>query len=565
MNDSATKQRSSNGKALFCPCTDLGNAERFADQHRDRAKFCFHSGSWLVWKGTHWEADTSGEIFRLASRTVRNIYREAAATTDDMLRDKLAKWAKGSESKSRMDAMLSLARSRPGISVSPDDLDSNDMLFNCKTGTVNLVTGVQKKHDPGDLITKCSPVRFDPDATSPRWDRFLDRVFDGDQELIEFVQRVLGMSLTGDAREQFLFLMYGQGANGKSVLLDMLLWLLGRYAGSAAPDLLVAKSHGDHPTEVADLQGKRLVVASEIESGARWRLQTIKRLTGDAMLKARFMRQDFFEFRRTHKLLVVTNTKPRVTEDTEAVWRRMRLIPFNVVIPKPERDPKLMDKLKEESAGIFNWLIKGCIDWQSDGLPEPAAVVEATDEYRAESDPIADFVADCCEIDPDGWTSTGELRQAYEQHCADNGTKPLGKMRLAEALGRHGCHGSRTWQGRGWQGLTLMSWGTMSTHDDDSGLNSSKLPREETNRKDRHGPTCSPNPPADEPSNESAEVGENLSTTGRQETRRPCPRCRAKLVIQAPTVNGWQNLDCVTPGCGHVEPMKVAKVEGVKL
>lgn len=556
----ATRNRTN----LVYHCTDLGNAERFADQHQHRHRYCGQTDQWFGWTSTHWKVDTTGEVYRLASRTARNIYREAAATDDDAGREQLVKWAKASESRPRLEAMIFLARSMDGVAIEVEELDRDIMAFNCLNGTVNLETGELRKHDPDDLITRCAPVRFDAAAVAPLWDQFLRRIFDGDQELIEFVQRVLGMSLTGDVREQFLYILFGQGANGKSVLLDMFAFMLGDYAGAAAPDLLVSKKHGEHPTELADLQGKRAVIASELESGATWRLQLIKRLTGDATIKARRMRQDFYEFQRTHKLLVVTNSKPRVTEDSEATWRRLRLIPFQVVIPKADRDPKLLDKLKNEAAGILNWHLRGCLDWQQKGLPEPAAVVEATSEYRSESDPLRDFISDCCELDPDGWTSNSELRQIYERHCMENGAKALGKMRFADALSRHGCHAERTWQGRGWKGLTLIETPAMSTNDDPTRLIANSPPHVKTNRQGRHGPTCDAfGEPLLEPGHTDLQPEKSIRPGTQQQpttTDRLCPECGEKMVAMAEPIGQFVNLDCLTPGCEHVEAIRVEKL-----
>lgn len=476
--------------------TDLGNAERFAAQHAERVRYCWGSGRWLVWCGTHWQTDTSGLVCRLAARTARSLYREAADCDDADERDALIKWGKQSESRTRLDAMLALARAQNNIAVDIKSLDNNNYLFNCRSGTINLRTGELQPHNQADLITRCAPTEYDPNASVEQWRSFVGRIFDGDNGLIGFVQRMLGMALTGDISEQFLFICHGTGANGKSVLLDTVAAIVGDYAGSAAPDLLVSGKHSEHPTELADLQGRRLVVASETEHGAPLRLQLVKRLTGDARIKARRMRQDFFEFPRTHKLVLVTNNRPRVQEDSEAVWRRLRLIPFNVTIPAEERDAKLIDKLRGESAGILAWLVQGCLNWQHNGLQSPRAVLAATAAYRDESDPLADFIQDCCQLDENAWTATADIRAAYEQFCHENGQKPLGATRFRGAMRRHGLEPSRTWQGRGWQGLTLVSESTMSPHDATARFPSLNPPHEETNRQCRHGATCAgENPP----------------------------------------------------------------------
>ena len=435
--------------------TDTGNAERFADQHAGKVRHCWATGRWLVWSKTHWAEDATGAVYRLATKTARGIYQEAARCTDDELRGKLAKWATASESRQRIEAMLHLARSQEGIAVNIEDLDSDPWLFNCISGTLDLKAGKLKPHDPLDLITKCAPVEYDPVTTPERWLTFLLEIFAGDEELIGFMKRMLGMSISGDVSEQLLFIMYGVGANGKSVMLDTVAHVMGDYFGLAAPDLLASSKHEGHPTSLADLQGRRLVVGSETEEEAPLKLQRVKQLTGDATVKARRMREDFYTFKRTHKLAIVTNNKPRVTEDTEAVWRRLRLIPFDTVISEDQRDLKLLDKLKGEAPAILAWLAAGCVEWQRQGLGEPEAVRLATAAYREQSDPVADFVHESCEVDPDGWISNQKMREAYEAYCNANGEKKLNEKRFGEAMKRHGVEQTKTRQGRVWHGLTF--------------------------------------------------------------------------------------------------------------
>jgi putative DNA primase/helicase len=296
------------------------------------------------------------------------------------------------ESAAGLSAILTLAKTEPGISVTSDELDRSDFLLNCANGTLDLRTGKLGQFNRADMLTKMIGTPYDPAAKAPLWMQFLDRIMAQDAELIEYLQRVAGLMLTGDISVQELWILYGNGANGKSVFVDTLLELLGEYAGVAPDSLLIARSHAEHPTELADLKGKRLVVASETEEGGKLRLQLVKKLTGDGVLKARFMRQDFFEFRRTHKTILVTNNRPRISESTEAVWRRIRLIPFNVVIPSEERDDKLLSKLRKELPGILARAVQGCVAWQLTGMRPPAKVLLATDEYRAEADPLGDYI-----------------------------------------------------------------------------------------------------------------------------------------------------------------------------
>lgn len=419
------------------PLTDLGNAERLADRHGHELRYGHETGQWLVWSGKRWEIDQKGTVMAKAALTARSIYQEAAKCPDPDRARLVGQWAGKSESRHRLEAMIALAKSQRAIAIKSEQLDSEYWLFNVLNGTIDLRTGQLRPHDPADLITKIANTDFRPGAPCPRWHAFLDRVFNCDLALIQFVQRWCGMSLTGDIREQLLVIFYGQGNNGKNVLLDTVCGIMGDYASTAPPELLTVSKQREHPTEIADLWGRRLVIASETEEGASLRLQLIKRLTGDARLKGRFMRQDFFEFPRTHKLILVTNNRPKVSENTEAAWRRIRLIPFNVVVPPEERDPTLIDKLRVEWPGILAWMVQGCLDWQREGLGQPSAVSEATASYRQEEDILAEFLADYCVMSPNSLVSRIGIHRAYQIWTQGTAERQiLDRTRLYERLRR---------------------------------------------------------------------------------------------------------------------------------
>jgi putative DNA primase/helicase len=353
--------------------------------------------------------------------------------------------------------MVALARSRKWIAVAMDEFDADPRLFNCRSGTVDLRTGELKPHRREDLITRLAPVEYRPDAACPLFDAFLETTFSGNPELTEFVLRVLGMGLTGDVREQHLYIFHGAGNNGKSVLLDTVAGLMGEYASEAPPDLLADRKGERHPTEIADLCGRRLVVASETEENSILRLQLVKRLTGNARIKGRFMRQDFFEFERTHKLVLVTNNKPRIRENTEAAWRRLRLVPFDHIVPKEQRDKKLLARLRDEWPGILAKLVAACIRWQRDGLTEPEAVLVATEQYRKESDEMAQFIGDCCVVSPTSWVASSALRDEYEKWCKERGMRPLWGRAFTERLRERGFKPEKCDGVRGWIGVALSA------------------------------------------------------------------------------------------------------------
>jgi putative DNA primase/helicase len=442
------------GAAGARPRTDLGNAERLADRHGDRLLHCNETGRWLVWNGRVWAPDDSGAVVRFAADTVRSIHT-TADNTPEAEAVALGRWARASESKTRLEAMIALARSIEGVAVRVEELDADPWSFNCTNGTLDLKTGKLRVHRREDLFTRLAPVAFDPEAPAPRWAAFVERIFGGDTELIRFVQQFLGMSLTGDVSEQILPIFYGPGNNGKNVLLDTVTGLMGGYAGQAPPDLLTLSKHREHPTEIADLWGRRLVVASETEEGCRLRIQLVKRLTGDARIKARFMRKDFFEFERTHKIVLVTNHPPVISENSEAIWRRIKLVPFTVVIPERERDPKLLQKLRTEWNGVLSWLVRGCQDWLTNGLVVPSSVTTATLKYRGRSDHFGRFLNECC-VEGEGlWIPSATLHGCYEQWCRDCREHALPMPVLHDRLREHGYAAKKLRGARGWLGLEV--------------------------------------------------------------------------------------------------------------
>lgn len=417
--------------------TELANAEEVNKLFGPRLRYDVDRGEYVVYEGTHWRIDLDGQVPRWA--------KEVARTSVDRLHEtvpanELVRFRRLAESAVGISGVLKLLQTEPGVSISASRFDQGDYLVNCPNGTLDLRTESLKPHSAADLITHMLTTPYFPAAQCTLWESIVHRSMGGNLSLIQYLRRWCGLFLSGCPNVHELLIAHGVGANGKSVIFDTLIALLGTYATVAPESLLIAR-HGqcEHPTEIAGLVGKRLVVASETESGATLRLQLVKRLTGDLIIKARFMRQDFFEFRRTHKLVLITNNKPRLTENTEAVWRRLRLLPFNVVIPPDERDPNLLEKLRGEFPGILRWCVRGFRDWQKNGMNPPAEVLIATDEYRQEADEVGEFVAARC-IEGEAETfrvGRTELHAAYLTWAkANNIRHPLERTELYEAIRR---------------------------------------------------------------------------------------------------------------------------------
>lgn len=436
--------------------TDTGNAERFAQQHGQNVRYCYAWNKWLAWDGTRWKLDDTGALERMAKLTARSILREAAAEEDSDRRKALVKFARASESAARRDAMLKLVRSEPGIPVLPEILDTNTWLLNCQNGTIDLRTGQLRDHRREDLITKLVPVEFRPDAKAPTWLSFLDRIFASTAGLIVFVQRLLGYCLTGSVREQVLPIFHGKGSNGKSTLIGTMLELLGLdYAIKAAPDLVLLKKDA-HPTERADLAGKRLVACIEVDEGRNLAEALVKDLTGGDKIRARRMREDFWQFDPTHKIILAVNHRPAIRGTDHAIWRRIRLVPFTVTIPDAEQDKDLANKLLAELPGILAWCVQGCLEWQASGLGEPEEVKTATEEYRADEDVLAGFLADCCVVQPGATARATTLYKCYLDYCDQNGEKPWGQRQFGRAMTDNDRFDRYTNNGTWYRGVGLL-------------------------------------------------------------------------------------------------------------
>ncbi|MDR3587511.1 MAG: phage/plasmid primase, P4 family [Desulfosporosinus sp.] len=439
------------------PYTELGNAEKLIYHHGADLRYCHPWGKWLFWDDRRWSTDTTGEINRRAFATVRQMLAEAADIGDETERKALVKWEQKSESGKVRREMIETSKSINGIPVLPDDLDKHLWALNVNNGEIDLKTGKLLEHKRENLITKLAPVTYDPNAKCPTWESFLRRIMNGNTSLIGFLQRAIGYSLTGDTGEQCLFILYGAGANGKSVFLDTVSALFGEdYAQNTPASTLMVRRNEGIPNDIAALKGARLITAIEAEEGQRLAESLVKSMTGGDKMTARFMRGEFFSFIPEFKLFLATNHKPQIKGTDHAIWRRINLIPFEVTIPTEERDRNLPLKLRKELSGILNWTLEGCLQWQKEGLGIPDEVKVATNFYRDEMDVIGDFLADRCLITPAARVENKDLRMAYERWCDVNGERAITQKAFSTRLidrgfvsSRSGANGRRAWPGIG--------------------------------------------------------------------------------------------------------------------
>ena len=359
---------------------------------------------WMHDEGTHWKRDDHLIRFDLARKTARTVA---------MLAD--AKIRKPITSAKTVNALLFLAQSDPDIVVPAAQWDNDPLMLNTPDGLVDLRTGKTHQRNRQQYLTQLCRVSPDAGQKTEHWLRFVSQVFVDDADTIEFVQRMCGYCLSGDRREQKLFFAHGQGSNGKSTLLDILMWIMGTYALKLPTTALMASRNERHPTELAQLHGKRLAVSNELEEGSFWAEARIKELTGDETLTARFMRQDNFTFTMSHKHLIAGNHKPRLKGGDPAMARRMVLVPFLQKFEGAAKDAKLPEKLKAEAPGIMAWTIEGARKWYADGLAIPGSVEDASRDYMAEHDDIAMWIEECCKTDAGTHARSSDLYASFRR------------------------------------------------------------------------------------------------------------------------------------------------------
>ncbi len=435
---------------------DLGASELFADRCGDRVRFVKGVG-WLFWNGIIWERDAYGNAVQLFAAIARACMIEAAAVEDEDARTRAAKYALKMGLRHKIEDALKLAESQPALSLNPDELDADPLLVACKNGVIDLTNGRFHSPNPGDHITRQLGVHYDPAATCPRWERFLYEITDGDGELIEFLQRAVGYSLSGDMREQAFLFLHGTGANGKSVFIETIRALLGQYSARASESLFEGKGPPrDSKVELAELPGIRALFVSETSQNGKLNERLVKDITGGDALRAEAKYQAGFRFNPQCKLWIVGNYAPRVDGVDHGIWRRVRLVPFNVTFEGTRKDPHLVETLRAELSGVLRWAVEGAVKWHRDGLNLPECVKLATSAYRDDQDLLADFVTEHMERASDGVACKTAVYLRYRKWCDDEGLNhPQSAKQLCRQLKQRGLtDGER--RGKYWHGVKLI-------------------------------------------------------------------------------------------------------------
>lgn len=429
----------------------LRMAKRMVARECDRFRYVYGLG-WHVWDGARWAPDRNGAAMRAAVDTLEAAYADLAGLSKDEQKE-LLRDIHRCESAAGLEGMLKIAGSRLPLAVSVDQLDADPFLFNTANGTLDLRTGKLLPHDPTDLLTKVAGCGYDPDAESPTFTKFLEEVLP-DPDVRAFVGRVFGQALEGRVTEHLLPIFSGAGANGKSTLLEAVSKVFGSYAIAAEPDLLVDRG-STHTTGQTDLLGVRLATCSETDDGRQLAASTVKRLTGGDTMRARRMRQDNIEWTPSHSIIMATNHRPQVAGDDPAMWRRLRVVPFDVVFNPP--DTTLGERLALELPAILAWAVRGHADWKANGMADPAGVAAATASYKNESDDLGRFLEEACTESARATVKARVLFNAWQNWCAENGEHAGSEVEFAKSMTGRGYEKKDRNDGKIYLGLGLRS------------------------------------------------------------------------------------------------------------
>lgn len=410
----------------FYSYDDTGNAERYLDLFGTLTKYSYVNKCWYFYNGKNWEQDNIGAVRKWVDQSIEVLKNESISMPKDATEDEKkaymeakAKHVKRSRNNAGKEAMT--RELKHNVAALPEEFDSDDMLFNTQNGYLDLSNGILNDHDISKMFTRISNTEYTDKIDCSRWELFLNQIFDGNSELIKYIQKAVGYSMTASVKEQVMFILFGNGRNGKSVFLDIIAEIMGSYAMGMQASSLMVKQGGSsgHNEDIARLDGARLVTSSEPNEGVRLDEGLIKQLTGGDKVSASFKGGHMFDYKPKYKIWLATNHKPIIRGNDDGIWRRLPLIPFTVQIPLDKVDKTLKEKLMRELPGIMNWAVEGCLAWQREGLNPPADIQKATMEYRQEMDVIGSFIEQCCETGPGYSIGATELFKAYDKWAKD--------------------------------------------------------------------------------------------------------------------------------------------------
>jgi putative DNA primase/helicase len=445
--------------------SDVGNAERLVAIHGKNIKFNPLQQKWMLWSGKHWQIDESLQIERLAKDIIKRVQRagENLTTNDEEYMPVLEKYKKKiesfvlkSEGDPRIKAMLNQSKSQNNVMMVNTDEDIFSL--NILNGTFDLKTGEIKDHNRSHNITKLINITYDSNKDCPNWKSFLDRIFLGDKELIEYIQKTIGYSLTGSMTEQCFYMCYGGGANGKSTFLNTIQKILGDYSDTLKGSSLMVKRNDDGARgDLAKLKGKRFVIASELNEGQTFDESLLKALTGGDIVPVRYLYGEDFPLIPQFKLWIGTNEKPKVKGTNLGIWRRVRLIPFLYTFKEEDKDPNFYEKFIEpELDGILNWAVEGCLKWQKEGIEIPQKVMMAVEEYQNEMDSIGRFLEECCMVGNEYSVKASLLYDEYVKWCSDNREHEISNVKFSKKITEKGFEKSRKTSAVYYSGIGLV-------------------------------------------------------------------------------------------------------------
>ena len=431
--------------------TDLGNAERLVSKCGEDLRYLHSESCWLVWNGKQWVKDDQELVKQKAKEVVMSIYAEASKALDSSERKAIGNWAKSSESDYRIKGMLSLAQ--PDLAIRSEELDKDPYLLNVANGTINLKTGKLQPHKKENYLTKIVDINYNPDAECPFWKQHLETITAHDTELQTYLQKSFGYALTGNTDEQCAFFLVGSGANGKSTTLKVLTLITGDYSRQSDSDALLMWSRNKNPEAAKPalyrLRGARAVITSEVGEGSKLNEKQVKEITGQNTISIRNVYSTPIEFDPEFKIFVDSNYRPTITGDDLGIWRRIRIIPFSVTIPKEKRIPlsDMMNQFESEASGILRWAVEGCLLWQSKGLNMPNRVEDATNDYKTSQDVFQQFLDECVTFHPQAVEEKDKIFKAWQKWVKDNNeyTRIKRKRDVTTRLMKRGCSHAGNW------------------------------------------------------------------------------------------------------------------------